>query len=194
MSGVGFPVGASGKESTCQCRRHKKHGFDLWVRKIPWRGKWQATPVFLPRNFHGQRSLAMRSQRIGYYWARACMHMLLSQFVLLPPPLCPQVGFVWLCLYSGASQVALVVKNPPADAGDIRDAGLIPESGRSPGEGNGYPLKYSRLEKSMDRGAWGATVHGVAKSRTWLKRLSKHTSTVVQLRRIMENDSETSNF
>ena len=64
MSGVGFPVGASGKESTCQCRRHKKRGFDLWVRKIPWRGKWQATPVFLPRNFHGQRSLAMRSQRV----------------------------------------------------------------------------------------------------------------------------------
>ena len=62
--------------------------------------------------------------------------------------------------------MALAVKNPPADAGDIRDAGLIPESGRSPGEGNGYPLKYSRLEKSMDRGAWGATVHGVAKNGT----------------------------
>ena len=59
-----------------------------------------------------------------------------------------------------------MVKNPPADAGDIRDAGLIPESGRSPGEGNDYPLKYARLEKSMDRGAWGATVHGVAKNGT----------------------------
>ena len=62
-----------------------------------------------------------------------------------------------------------MVKNPPADAGDIRDAGLISESGRSPGEGNGYPLKYSCLEKSMDRGAWGATVHGVEKSRVCLK-------------------------
>ena len=40
--------GASGKEPVCQCRRHKRHGFDPWVRKIPWRWAWQATPVFLP--------------------------------------------------------------------------------------------------------------------------------------------------
>ena len=54
----------------------------------------------------------------------------------------------------GASQVALMVKNPPANAGDVRDAGLIPGSGRSPGEGNGNPLQYSCLENPMDRGAW----------------------------------------
>ena len=65
---------------------------------------------------------------------------------------------------NGASQVALVVKNSPANAGDVRDAGLIPELGRSPGGGNGNPLQYSCLENSMDRGAWWATVHGVAKS------------------------------
>ena len=59
-----------------------------------------------------------------------------------------------------ASQVALVVKNPPANAEDTRDAGLIPGSGRSPGEGNGNPLQYSRLENSMDRGTWRATVLG----------------------------------
>ena len=53
----GFPGGASGKESTCQCRRHKRHGFDPWVRKIPWRRAWQPTPVFLPGESHGQRSL-----------------------------------------------------------------------------------------------------------------------------------------
>jgi len=47
-----------------------------------------------------------------------------------------------------------VVKNPPANAGNIRDAGLIPESGRYPGEGNGNPLQYSCLENSMNRGAW----------------------------------------
>ena len=69
-----------------------------------------------------------------------------------------------------------MVKNPPADAGDIRDAGLISESGRSPGEGNGYPLKYSCPEKSMDRGAWQATVHEVAKSWTRLKRVSMQQS------------------
>ena len=48
----------SGKESTCQCRRHKKCRFDPWVRKIPWGRKWQPTPVFLPEKFHEQRSLA----------------------------------------------------------------------------------------------------------------------------------------
>ena len=69
-----------------------------------------------------------------------------------------------------ASQVALVVKNPPANAGDIRDAGSIPGSGRTPGEGHGNPLQYACLENPLDRGAWWATaVHRVAKSRTGLK-------------------------
>jgi len=57
-----------------------------------------------------------------------------------------------------------VVKNPPANAGDTRDAGLIPESGRSLGVGNGNPLLYSCLENSMDRGAWRVTVQRVTKS------------------------------
>ena len=61
-----------------------------------------------------------------------------------------------------------VVKNLPANAGDSRDTGLIPGSGRSPGGGHGNPLQYSCLENSMDRGAWWAAVHGIAKSRTWL--------------------------
>ena len=59
-----------------------------------------------------------------------------------------------------------VVKNPPANAGDARDAGLIPGLGSSSGEGNGNPLQYSCLEDSIDRGAWQATVHGMAKSWT----------------------------
>ena len=65
-----------------------------------------------------------------------------------------------------ASQVAPVVKNLPANAGDIRDSGLIPGLERSPGGGNGNPLQYSCLENPMDRGAWQATVYRVAKSRT----------------------------
>ena len=60
--------------------------------------------------------------------------------------------------------MALVVKNPPANAGDIRDGGSIPGSGRFPGRGNGNSLQHSCLETPMDRGAWCATVHGVAKS------------------------------
>ena len=54
----------------------------------------------------------------------------------------------------------LVVKNPPANAGDTRDTGLIPGSGRSPGEGNGNPLQYSCLANAMDRGAWWASDRG----------------------------------
>ena len=66
-------------------------------------------------------------------------------------------------LWDGVSQVVLVVKNPPANAGDTRDVGLIPGSGRYPRGGHGNP---TCLENLMDRGAWQATVHGVAKSRT----------------------------
>ena len=68
-----------------------------------------------------------------------------------------------------ASQVALVVKNPPANAGDIRGASSIPGLGRSPGVGNSNPLQYPYLENSADRGAWWASVHRVAKSQTQLK-------------------------
>ena len=70
--------------------------------------------------------------------------------------------------YLGASQVALVVKNPPVNAGDIRELGSIPGLGGCPGGGHGNPLQYSCLEKPMDRGAWQATVHEVTKSQTRL--------------------------
>ena len=63
---------------------------------------------------------------------------------------------------NGASQVALVVKNPPANAGDARDTGSIPGARRSPGGGNGNLIQYSCLENPMDRGAWWITVRGVA--------------------------------
>ena len=68
--------------------------------------------------------------------------------------------------YIWASQVVLVVKNPPASAGDVRDMGLIPGLGRSPGGGHGNPLQYSCLKNLMDRGSWWATVHRVARSWT----------------------------
>ena len=71
-----------------------------------------------------------------------------------------------------SSRVALEVKNSPANAGDVKEAGSIPRSGRSPREGNGNPLQYTWLKNPMDRGARWATVHGVTKNRTQLKWLS----------------------
>ncbi|XP_060265517.1 coiled-coil domain-containing protein 25 isoform X3 [Ovis aries] len=67
-----------------------------------------------------------------------------------------------------SNQVAKVIKNPPANAGDTRDVGLIPGLGGSPGGRNSNPLQHSCLENPMDRGAWQAAVHGVAKSWTQL--------------------------
>ena len=61
---VNLPGGASGKDVTCQCRRHKRCFFDPWVRKIPWRRVWQAIPVFLPGESHGQNEPG-RLQSIG---------------------------------------------------------------------------------------------------------------------------------
>ena len=72
-------------------------------------------------------------------------------------------------LLTWASQVALAIKNSPANTGAIRDTGLIPGSGRSPAGGHGNPLLYSCLENPMDRGAWRAMVHGVTQSCSRLK-------------------------
>ena len=79
-----------------------------------------------------------------------------------------------ICILMADSQVVLVVKSPPAKEGDLKDAGSIPRSGRSPGGGHGNPLQYPCLENPMDRGAWWVIVHRAAKSRTPLKQLGKH--------------------
>ena len=67
---MGFPGGAGGYESACQNRRHKRHGLDPWVWKMPWRRAWHPAPVFLPGKCHGQRSLAGYNpcgcKRVGY--------------------------------------------------------------------------------------------------------------------------------
>ena len=74
-----------------------------------------------------------------------------------------------------------IVFNPPASAGETRDAASIPESGRSPGGGHGNPLQYSGLENPMDRGAWRATVHKITASQTRLKLLSTQAPTTCHL-------------
>ena len=82
---------------------------------------------------------------------------------------------VYSITLTAVSQSGTVVKNVPANAGDTGDMGLIPELGRSPEGRNDNPLQYSCIGHPMDRGAGQATVHGVTKRQTRLKRLSLHT-------------------
>ena len=118
----------------------------LWVGTILWRRKWQPTRVFLPGKSHGQRSPVDYSP-----WVTR------SQ--------------TWLKRLSSSSKDSsglpwwLSSKKSACNAGD---AGSIPGWGRFPGERNGNPFQYSCLGNAMDRGAWQATVHGVAKSQTRL--------------------------
>ena len=79
-----------------------------------------------------------------------------------------------------------MVKNPPANAGDVRDAGSIPGLGRSPGGGHGYPLEYSCLENPFDRGAWWGAVHRVIKSQIHMKRLSTHLVNVLIIKGLIK--------
>ena len=130
--------------------QYTRTDFDICVGKIPWRREWLPTPVFLPGESYEQKSFVGYSQ-----WGHK--------------ELDTTETFTFISLYKKMIfQVALVVKNSPAKAGDKRDTGSISGSGRS-GGGHGIPFQYSCLENSMDRGAWLAEVHGVAKSRTWLK-------------------------
>ena len=149
---LGFPGGTSGKEATCQCRKHKRHGFDPWVRKIPWRRAWQPTPVFLPEESHGQRGLAGYSPqgRKESDMTEAPEHTYMQQCYYL--------------LFPGG----LAGKESACNAGDL---GSIPGLGRSPGEGNGYPLQYFSWKNSLH-----CIVHGVEKSRTWLSDFHFHFS------------------
>ena len=111
-----------------------------------------------PRNMH----LCML---LGRFW-----HMLSPDTTWVPFS-----KFIYLFIgFLGSA----VVKNPPATVGDTRDIGSIPGSGRSPGEGNSSPLQYFCLENPMDRGAWRATVHGIAKSQTRLNNQDRQTSRV----------------
>ena len=88
------------------------------------------------------------------------------------------IHFIWLNISKICLSIGSVLKNSPANAGDTRDSGSNSELGRSPGEGNDNPFQYSCLENSMDRGAWWAAVHGVAKS--WTHLSMQHTRARLQ--------------
>ena len=79
-----------------------------------------------------------------------------------------------------------MAKNLPANAGDTRDASLIPEWGRSPEEGHGKALQYSCLENQMERGTRQATVHSVRKNQTGVKQFSMHADTMKEISRIFK--------
>ena len=127
-------------------------------RQEYWSGLPCPPPGDLPNP--GIESRSPASQADSLPSEHACLLLVLLLLIYLPGPNFSP------CITASkrVSQVALVVKNPPANAGDIGDTGSIPGSGRSPGGGHGNPLQCSCLENPMDRGAWWATVHGVTKS------------------------------
>ena len=92
----------------------------------------------------------------------------------------PSMGFLGKGTGVGCHRLLRVVKNLPANAGDIRDVALIPGLERSPEEGHGNPLQYSCLENPMDRGSWWATVHRVTKSWTRLSDFAHMHTTLSQ--------------
>ena len=96
---MGFPGGPSGKESAYQCRRHKRHGFNSLVGKIPWRRTWQLMPVFLPGKSHGQKSLegyspwACRESNTTERLSTHTWHIFLSSGLLTPASQLVNIGF-----------------------------------------------------------------------------------------------------
>ena len=137
-----------GQERTClQCQ---KPGFDPWVLKMLWRRAWVPTAVFLSGEPHGQRSLAGCSPR-GHKELDMTERLILSLSCV-----CARMRAKWLQGFPGGS----AGKEFTCNVGDL---GLIPGLGRSPGEGNGYPLQYSGLENSMN-----CIGHRVTKSQTGL--------------------------
>ena len=133
------------------------------------RGRACDTP--LPRPGPGFLTLTASASDLPSSSAHALFTAIISLWLI---ETCWGFGFFFSPPAPGASQVALVVKSLPASARDTRDIGSIPGSGRSPGGGHGNPLQYSCLENPMDRGAWRATAHRVAKSQTRLKHARTH--------------------
>ena len=148
---MGLPWWFSAKESAWDAEMQDT--WVPWVGKILWRRVWPPTLIFLPGDSHGQRSSAS-------YSPRGRKEMDMTEWAQAPSM------SVCVYIYVSGFSCSSVGKEAACSAGD---PGSIPGLGRSPGEGNGNPLQYPYLENLMDRGAWWATVHGVAKSQAWLR-------------------------
>ena len=99
----GLPRWLSGKESACQCKSHRRHGFDHWIRKISWRRKWQLTLIFLPGEFHGQRRLVACyspwGHRIRHNWEQ-CIHTQNYLSTCLWMSRCDTLKINRICIYT----------------------------------------------------------------------------------------------
>ena len=148
--------------------------------------EWQPTAVFLPGKFHGQRSLAGyspwgRKESDLTEWLTLLKTSLVVQWLRLHASTAGETGYIrgWgpkipYASWCNKKKIKFDIlgfpggSNGEESACNVGDLGSISESGGTPGEGNGYPLQYSWLENSMNRGAWWATVHGVPKCQTRL--------------------------
>ena len=164
---------------------------------LPQRRWWHPTPVLLPGKSHGWRSLVGCSlwgrkesdmtERLHFHLSLSCIGEGNGNPLQCSCQENPRDGGAWRAAVYGVSQSRTRLKwlsssssssglprwlSGKASACNAGEVGLIPVSGRSPGEGNGNPLKYSSLENSMDRGAWWATVYGAANSQTQLSNLT----------------------
>ena len=113
---VSFPGDASGQEPTCQCRRHKRHSFDLCVRKIPWRRAWPPIPGFLPGESNGQCAGRAAAHRVAKSWTRLmqlstqhiqclCVNATLSIYPTLAFSYCVHKSVLCVCISIPARQI-----------------------------------------------------------------------------------------
>ena len=154
----GFLGGSMVKEPTCQCRRHRRLGFDTWVKKTP-RGSNGNVLHFLAWRAHRQRSL------VGYH-SSGCKESDRTEWLSTHTVIYIRWDSSTLPGGSDGEEFS-------CNAGDLDS---IPGLGRSPVEGHGNPLQYSCLENPMGRGAWWATAHGVTRSQTRLSDWAEHST------------------
>ena len=143
-----------------------------WGRPLPPPSQWEEYKRSWMISYTGVPAAVCGMSRQNHATIQTWIHIFYLNVSILKNVQCPESSKTHKV--KPDSQVALMVKNQPVNAGDVTAVGSIPGSRRSPGGGHGNPPQYSSLENPMDRGAWRATVHRVAQSRTQLKRLSTY--------------------
>ena len=156
----GFPGGTSSQESSCQCRRCKRLGFDPWVGKIPWSRKWQPTPVVFPGEFHGERSLA------GYS-PRGCRELDMTEHACTRDP--DTVASLQGLVYRSSHQLFWSLPQQQLENRSVNRINSCFPTGV-------WKCQCSCLENPRDGAAWWAAIYGAAQSRTRPKWLSSSSS------------------